>query len=53
VKEPMDFSTIDAKLKGGKYQTPAQFHNDVIKIFYNSYLFNEANEDFVKLTVEF
>jgi len=40
VKEPMDLSTIELKLKGGKYQTPAQFHQDVIKIFHNSYLFN-------------
>ncbi len=49
----MDLSTIEGKLKGGKYATPAQFHQDVIKIFHNSYLFNEANEDFVKLTNEF
>lgn len=48
----MDLSTIEAKLKNGKYQNPSQFHNDVIKIFYNSYLFNEANEDFIKVTSE-
>lgn len=46
----MDFSTIELKLKQGKYQTTLQFHNDVIKIFNNSYLFNGANEDFIKLT---
>lgn len=49
----MDLSTIESKLKSGKYQNPIQFHQDVIKIFHNSYLFNSANEDFVKLTAEF
>jgi len=49
----MDLSTIEAKLKSCKYQNPSQFHNDVIKIFHNSYLFNESNEDFVKITTEF
>ena len=48
----MDLSTIEAKLKGGKYQNPSQFHSDVVKIFHNSYLFNEVNEDFIKITGE-
>jgi hypothetical protein len=52
VKEPMDLTTIENKLKSGKYQTPAQFHADVVKIFHNSYLFNAPNEDFVKITNE-
>ena len=49
----MDLTTIESKLKSGKYQNPAQFHLDVVKIFNNSYLFNGANEDFIKLTNEF
>ena len=49
----MDLSKIESKLKSGKYQNPTQFHQDVIKIFHNSYLFNHTNEDFVKLTAEF
>ena len=48
----MDFSTIELKLKSGKYHTPHQFHLDVIKIFQNSYLFNQANDDFLKITAE-
>ena len=48
----MDFSTIESKLKQGKYQTAAQFHADVVRIFHNSYLFNGNNEDFVKITTE-
>jgi|688.fasta_scaffold2074340_1 hypothetical protein len=50
VKEPMDLTTIEGKLKFGKYATPQQFHLDVVKIFNNSYLFNAANEDFIKIT---
>jgi bromodomain-containing factor 1 len=42
IKEPMDFSTIEVNLKSGYYQTPAQFHQDVMKIFNNSYIFNEG-----------
>jgi len=49
----MDLSTIESKLKSGKYQTPSQFHQDIIKIFQNSYSFNSVNEDFIKLTAEF
>lgn len=38
----MDFSTIEVNLKSGYYQTPGQFHQDVMKIFNNSYIFNEG-----------
>lgn len=48
----MDFSTIESKLRSGKYQNPSQFHQDVLKIFHNSYTFNQASEDFIKITVE-
>lgn len=47
----MDLSTVESKLKGGKYQSPAQFHQDIVKIFHNSYTFNEAYEEFIKLTI--
>lgn len=40
IKEPMDFSTIEMNLKSGIYQSPTQFHQDVLKIFNNSYVFN-------------
>lgn len=53
VKDPMDLTTMEKKLKAGKYQTPAQFHSEVVKIIHNSYLFNEINEDFKKITQEF
>lgn len=49
----MDLQTIEGKLRSGRYSTPQQFHQDVIKIFHNSYLFNAANEDFIKITNEF
>ena len=50
VKEPMDLTTIEGKLRYGKYSSPQQFDLDVLKIFNNSYLFNAANEDFIKIT---
>ncbi len=53
VREPMDLQTIECKLRSGRYTTPLQFHQDVLKIFHNSYLFNAANEDFIKITNEF
>ena len=53
VKEPMDLSTVEEKLREGRYETPAHFHADIIKILNNSYLFNQSNEDFLKVTSEF
>ena len=50
IKEPMDLSKIEAKLKSEKYTDFAEFQTDVLKIIENSYRFNEANEEFLKLT---
>ena len=48
----MDFSTVEANLKAGVYQQPQHFHNDIAKIFRNSYLFNASYEEFIKITHE-
>ena len=46
----MDLSTLEGNLKSGMYMTAAHFHQDVQKIFHNSYLFNSTYEDFIKIT---
>lgn len=46
----MDLQTIEEKLKNGKYTEFTGFEGDVLKIIENSYRFNEANEDFLKIT---
>ncbi|KAF9922667.1 hypothetical protein FBU30_007213 [Linnemannia zychae] len=40
IKNPMDLSTIDKKLKGRKYETVDDFVSDVNLIFSNCYLYN-------------
>ena len=49
----MDLATIEDKLRSGKYNDYNGFRGDVLKIIENSYRFNEANEDFLKITSEF
>jgi hypothetical protein len=46
----MDLSTLERNLKSGMYHTSQQFHQDVVKIFNNSYIFNEAYDEFIKIT---
>ncbi|KAF2639416.1 Bromodomain-containing protein [Massarina eburnea CBS 473.64] len=43
VKQPMDLSTIEAKLKEGKYAYVADFMADFDQIITNSELFNSSN----------
>lgn len=45
IKEPMDFGTINQKLKNGKYEVLAQFERDVHLVFANALLFNEPDSD--------
>ena len=49
----MDLLTLQLNTKSGVYSTPGQFHQDVQKIFHNSYLFNATYEEFIKLTHQF
>lgn len=53
IKEPMDLTNIESKLKSEKYNDFLEFQADVLKIIENSYRFNEANEEFLKITSEF
>lgn len=49
----MDLQTIQTNIRNKVYSTATQFHSDVKKIINNSYLFNQYNEDFLKLTSQF
>ncbi|RUP51965.1 LOW QUALITY PROTEIN: hypothetical protein BC936DRAFT_144128 [Jimgerdemannia flammicorona] len=42
ITKPMDFSTIDRKLKAGKYKNMANFAADVRLVFANCYKFNSS-----------
>lgn len=49
----MDLKTVENKIKTEKYTDFSQFQLDIMKIIENSYRFNEANEDYLKITSEF
>ena len=36
----MDFSSVEAKLKGNKYKSPFQFFRDIDLIWFNAMTFN-------------
>lgn len=40
-------------MKSGQYKTPVEFYRDVNLMIKNSYIFNSANEEFIKLTNDF
>lgn len=50
VKEPMDLSTVERKLKEGMYASPAAFGADVRKIWSNAYLYNPNGSPICELT---
>ncbi|KAF0992284.1 hypothetical protein HZS_3652 [Henneguya salminicola] len=43
IKKPMDFKTINKKIKNTKYKTVTQFYNDIIQIFENCHIYNDDN----------
>ena len=49
----MDLKTVENKIKTEKYTDFSEFQADIMKIIENSYRFNEANEDYPKITSEF
>lgn len=46
----MDLHTVENKIKAEKYADFSEFQADIMKIIENSYRFNEANEDYLKIT---
>lgn len=51
VKEPMDLSKVEKKLKTGLYSTPMQFAADVRKIWANAILYNPKASPIYTMTV--
>ncbi|XP_076825908.1 bromodomain adjacent to zinc finger domain protein 2B-like isoform X3 [Clavelina lepadiformis] len=43
IKKPMDFDTIENRLKKGRYKLPEQFSADVRLVFDNCQIYNEDN----------
>lgn len=50
VKEPMDLSTVDKKLRNGMYATAQQFATDVRKIWANAILYNPKSSPIYGMT---
>merc|ERR1711907_266097 len=45
IKKPMDFRTIESKVRNGKYSRPSQFAADVTLVFDNCVLYNTAKSE--------
>lgn len=52
VKEPMDISTVEAKLKNGEYPSVIAFAADVRKIWGNAFLYNPKGTPIYQMTAE-
>lgn len=52
IKEPMDFSKIDKRIKSGFYKNFAEFENDVRKIWDNALIYNKPNTQIYSMTLE-
>ena len=53
IQEPMDLSTVETNLRTAIYSSSTQFHADINKIIRNSFIFNQGNQQFMKLTGDF
>lgn len=51
VKEPMDLSTVEKKLKTGQYLVPSQFATDIRKIWSNAILYNPKTSPMYETTI--
>ena|SRR3990167_164580 len=52
VKEPMDLSKVDKRLRSGSYVNPMQFAADVRKIWSNAILYNPRKSAIYRMTVQ-
>jgi Bromodomain/Bromodomain extra-terminal - transcription regulation len=51
IKEPIDLSKVEKRLRTGAYKTPLQFAADVRKIWSNAILYNKPDSPIYELTV--
>ena len=52
IKEPMDFSKVEKRLRSGFYKTPLEFEEDVRKIWDNATTYNKPNTEIYHMTLE-
>lgn len=52
IKEPMDFSKVEKRLRSGFYKSPQEFENDIQKIWDNATTYNKPHTEIYNWTVE-
>ena len=52
IKEPMDFSKVEKRLRSAFYKTPVEFEEDVRKIWDNATTYNKPNTEIYHMTLE-
>lgn len=52
IKEPMDFSKVEKRLRSGFYKASADFENDIRKIWENALTYNKVSTDIHTMTLE-
>ena len=52
IKEPMDFSKVDKRLKSGFYKSFGEFENDIHKIWDNALTYNKPDTQIYHMTTE-
>jgi len=52
IKEPMDLSTVEAKLRSGQYASAYEFAGDVRKTWSNAFAYNQQGSEIYRATVE-
>jgi len=52
IKEPMDLSTVEEKLKNHEYSTTHDFSLDVYKIWDNAFTYNSKDSRIFQMTQE-
>ncbi len=52
IKEPMDFSKVEKRLRSGFYKSPNEFEDDIRKIWNNATTYNKPNTEIYHMTLK-
>ena len=52
VKDPVDLSTVESRLRAGRYTSAYEFSSDVRRVWSNSFLYNAQGSELYRATVE-
>jgi hypothetical protein len=52
IKEPMDFSKVEKRLRSGFYKSSTEFEDDIRKIWDNATTYNKPNTEIYHMTLE-